>query len=217
MRSQKEWLVEKAVMFLCLLIAAAAVLWLLVGSVAYWVKHGWLPADTSGWVQAVGGLMAVAVAIAVPAWQKRHELQQRLIAERRERIESVYALLALIQDQGALAEWAVGRLCAIDGYHFVLEARSPKHNEVLVRFRQHEGSAEAVEPFSFGKEFVQQVLAYRERASFMAGIARAVGSKSPDREAFVRDLRRLQKFPDRLRELEADLIKMSDDLEAGRY
>lgn len=175
------------------------------------------PEDAPEWVQAIGSILAILAVIAVAAWQKNQELQQRLIAERRERLESVYALLALIQDQWALAEWAVGRLCAIDGYHFVLEARSPKHNEVLIKFRQHEGSAEAVDPLSFGKEFVQQVLTYRERASFMAGIARAVDSKSPDREAFVKGLRRLQKFPDRLRELEADLIKMSDDLEAGRY
>lgn len=37
--------------------------WLLVGSVAYFVKHQWLPADTAGWVQAFGSVAAILASI----------------------------------------------------------------------------------------------------------------------------------------------------------
>lgn len=98
MRRQVIWLADKAVIFLGLLIAMGSVLWILVGSVAYWVKNGWLPADTSGWVQALGGLLAVAVAIAVPAWQKNHEVKLANLDDRRRRIDCVNAVLSLTQD-----------------------------------------------------------------------------------------------------------------------
>lgn len=50
-----------------------AALWLLVGSVAYWVKHAWLPANTEGWVQAIGSLLALVVAIGIPLTLKLQE------------------------------------------------------------------------------------------------------------------------------------------------
>lgn len=51
-------------------------LWLLVGTVAYWVKHGWLPADTSGWVQAIGSVAAIVAAAIIAS-------HQHVVAERK--------------------------------------------------------------------------------------------------------------------------------------
>lgn len=65
-----EWK-ERTLLGLWWLVFGAAAMWLLVGSTAYWVKHGWLPPDTSGWVQAFGGLGAVVAALWVSSAQAR--------------------------------------------------------------------------------------------------------------------------------------------------
>ncbi|WP_301154333.1 hypothetical protein [Metapseudomonas otitidis] len=65
-----EWK-ERTLLGLWWLMFGAAATWLLVGSTAYWVKHGWLPPDTSGWVQAFGGLGAVVAALWVSSAQAR--------------------------------------------------------------------------------------------------------------------------------------------------
>ncbi|MGN0924700.1 hypothetical protein [Ectopseudomonas mendocina] len=60
-QKMKEW----SLWALWWLLIGGATLWLLVGSVAYWVLRGWLPPDASGWVQAIGSVLAIAVAIVV--------------------------------------------------------------------------------------------------------------------------------------------------------
>ncbi|MFJ7811132.1 hypothetical protein ACIQYQ_09860 [Pseudomonas asiatica] len=71
--------------------------WVLVGSVAYWVKHGWLPPDSAGWAQAIGGLLAVAVAIAVPAFQSLSQARQLREKEDTHRLDNIQATRALIE------------------------------------------------------------------------------------------------------------------------
>lgn len=66
-----EKMVERTLWAVWGLLSCGAVLWLLVGSVAYWVKHGWLPADTSGWVQALGSILAIVGAALFPYWHSR--------------------------------------------------------------------------------------------------------------------------------------------------
>lgn len=66
-----ENMVEHTLWAVWALLFGGAALWLLVGSVAYWVKHGWLPADTSGWVQALGSILAIAGAALFPYWHSR--------------------------------------------------------------------------------------------------------------------------------------------------
>ncbi|KJZ59512.1 hypothetical protein [Pseudomonas fluorescens] len=68
-----EQMIVRTLWALWSLFFGGAILWLLVGSVAYWVKHGWLPPDASGWVQGLGSILAIAIAIAIPWNQKRHE------------------------------------------------------------------------------------------------------------------------------------------------
>lgn len=59
------------------LMIGGAGLWLLVGAVSYWVRNGMLPPDAAGWVQAVGSIFGIAIAIAIPWSQKRHEMAIR--------------------------------------------------------------------------------------------------------------------------------------------
>lgn len=88
------------------LLLGGAVLWLLVGSVAYWVRWGWLPADTSGWVQALGTLGAIAVAVAVPIYQRAQDRKER----ERARLEQLSALcseaLEVVSDLDSEAAFA---------------------------------------------------------------------------------------------------------------
>lgn len=91
-QKMKEW----SLWALWWLLLGGAALWLLVGSVSYWVIHDWLPADAAGWAQALGALVAVAVAIAVPYWQRVKDDQQRREADflqRKQRLESVSELV----------------------------------------------------------------------------------------------------------------------------
>ncbi|WP_191630364.1 hypothetical protein [Pseudomonas fluorescens] len=70
-------------------------LWLLVGAVSYWVKNGMLPPDAAGWVQAVGSVLGIAIAIAVPWNQKRHEMAVRADERRALEVAQSEQLLCL--------------------------------------------------------------------------------------------------------------------------
>ncbi|WP_429521054.1 hypothetical protein [Pseudomonas sp. 2725] len=83
---------------LWVLFFGTAAFWLLVGSVAYWVKHGWLPPDTSGWVQGLSAIVAIAIAIAVPWYQKRHDLTLKEREKRLLEVARSEQLLCLCQE-----------------------------------------------------------------------------------------------------------------------
>jgi len=59
-----QWnrLVERTLWALWLLIFGGAGLWVVVGSIGYFSKTGWLPNDAAAWVQAVGSVAAIFVA-----------------------------------------------------------------------------------------------------------------------------------------------------------
>lgn len=90
-------LIGYAIFSLWALLFLSAASWVLVGSVSYWVKHGWLPPDSSGWAQAIGGLLAVIVAIAVPAFQNFSQSRQLKEKEKLVRLEGIQATRALVE------------------------------------------------------------------------------------------------------------------------
>lgn len=90
-----EKMVERTLLALWFLFMGIAALWLLVGSVAYWVKHGWLPPDAAGWVQAIGAVLAIAIAVAVPIYQKFHERSVRAEDMRRLEVARSQQLLCM--------------------------------------------------------------------------------------------------------------------------
>jgi membrane protein implicated in regulation of membrane protease activity len=204
MRSQKEWLIEKAVVFLCLLIATAAVLWLLVGSVAYWVKHGWLPADTAGWVQALGALLAVAVAIAVPAWQKRHEGKLARLESRQRRIDCVNAVLSLTQDLIGHFEVAAHAVLRPAG---LLRDHRPAAVESLARVTK---SCIDLDLIAFGNEMVSFVLVIKSAALYAEQVAAQPNHVAVD---YLEVAEQYQKRLRGLRAQEDTLIRYFDSLE----
>jgi hypothetical protein len=66
-------MIERSLWALWWLLLLGASFWLMVGSVSYWIRHGYLPADASGWVQAMGAIVAIGVAVVIPLYQRAHE------------------------------------------------------------------------------------------------------------------------------------------------
>ena len=95
--SFRQKMVERSLWALWWFFLGGAGVWLLVGSVAYWVKRGWLPPDASGWAQAIGSLAAVAVAIALPLRMRFVEIK-RQASERRSAEMGLYFQLSKIID-----------------------------------------------------------------------------------------------------------------------
>jgi hypothetical protein len=85
-----------------------AAFWLLAGSIAYWVKLEWLPKDASGWVQAVGSVLAIFVAVIVPAVMKKDERRQRKITEVEGVVGAYHQFRNLIQETQKLLGSPVG-------------------------------------------------------------------------------------------------------------
>ncbi|MEX5665202.1 hypothetical protein ABFV57_10080 [Pseudomonas neuropathica] len=86
-----------AVALMWALLFLSSISWVLVGSVSYWVKNGWLPADSAGWAQAIGGMLAVLVAIVVPAYQSREQQKQLQDKDLKIRADGVQATRALME------------------------------------------------------------------------------------------------------------------------
>lgn len=68
-----QWnkLFERTVWALWLLIFGGAGLWVVVGSIGYFSKTGWLPKDSAAWVQAVGSVVAIIVAAWIASVDRR--------------------------------------------------------------------------------------------------------------------------------------------------
>lgn len=86
------------------ILTLSSLTWVLVGSVAYWVKQGWLPPDSSGWAQAIGGLLAVLVAIGAPLYQNIHQQKVREEEHAGRVADGIYATLALAEHIYGLLE-----------------------------------------------------------------------------------------------------------------
>lgn len=100
-------------------IVGGAGVWLLVGSVAYWVKHGWLPPDTSGWVQAIGSIGAISVA----AWAALYATK----ANQRAAVSAEKARIKVIRH--AMCELAMRGMAAVEMLRILIndpEAKSYK-------------------------------------------------------------------------------------------
>lgn len=80
------------------LLFGSAIVWLLAGAVGYWVKFGWLPKDASDWVQAIGSVVAIFVAVIVPARMKAHETQRRHIESIEDVVAAFYQFRHLISE-----------------------------------------------------------------------------------------------------------------------
>jgi len=101
-------MIQRSIWALWYLMFGTAAFWLLVGSIAYWVRLEWLPKDASGWVQAVGSVLAIFVAVIVPAVMKKDERRQREITEVEGVVGAYHQFRNLIQETQKLLGSPVG-------------------------------------------------------------------------------------------------------------
>lgn len=88
-------------MWLFLLLFGAIILMLLIGLVSWdWVSDKGTPA----WIQAIGSLVGIAIAIGVPAWQ--HKLSERTKAADRTRadLRTLEAVKTIFHEAGEIAQ-----------------------------------------------------------------------------------------------------------------
>ena len=57
------------------LVVGGAGLWVVVGSIGYFSKTGWLPKEASGWVQAIGALLSILAAWFIATAQSRRAVR----------------------------------------------------------------------------------------------------------------------------------------------
>lgn len=101
-------MIERSIWALWYLMFGAAAFWLLAGSIAYWVKLEWLPKDASDWVQAVGSVVAIFVAVIVPAVMKNDESRRRKITEIENVVSAYHQFRNLIQETQELLGSPIG-------------------------------------------------------------------------------------------------------------
>jgi hypothetical protein len=79
-----QWkkLTEPTIWAIWWLVVGGAGLWVIVGSIGYFSRNGWLPNEAAGWAQAIGAGVAIIVASFIPMWHAKvatREKQRNLL------------------------------------------------------------------------------------------------------------------------------------------
>lgn len=126
-------MIERSIWALWYLMFGAAAFWLLAGSIAYWVKLEWLPKDASGWVQAVGSVLAIFVAVIVPAMMKKDESRRRKITEIESVVGAYHQFRNLIQETQELLGSPIGSRRTNGAYGWAREFVYDRSLDVIER------------------------------------------------------------------------------------
>lgn len=128
-------MVEWSLWALWWLIIGSAVIWVVVGSAGYWVRLGWVPDATASWAQALGSMLAVVVALAVPVHLWYRERDDKAI-ERDEQDQARTAQLIALCSEG------VDVICSFDheavaaDYDITNALRRAVLNDLLARLNE---------------------------------------------------------------------------------
>lgn len=127
-----------------------------------------LDVDWPAWVQAVGSVIGIGIAIAVPAWQKSVAAAVASEAEFSSRKTSYHAFWVLVDECKAVME----ELNTFLWYHAPMPARGTFARRQIVgklRAYSHEMSQVPVEAFGF--DVVPAVLRLKSEATFLQCVA----------------------------------------------
>jgi len=89
-------MIEWSIWALWWLIVGSAIVWVIVGSAGYWVRLGWVPEAAAAWAQALGTLLAIVVAISVPAFQAHQRLLEKNYEQKEAKQAGSAAVRALL-------------------------------------------------------------------------------------------------------------------------
>ncbi|WP_074968313.1 hypothetical protein [Metapseudomonas otitidis] len=165
----KRKLIESSIWALWLCVLCIPLMWLVIGTAAYWVREKFAPTEASGWAQAFGGLLAVIVAIAVPAWQA---YQARLLREREEReskVNDVNAVYSLVSHFQALLRRINAVACSDTGGMLYC-----KDATLVKELRAAAEAIQAVQLNSFSGRMVFYLLHLRTAGAFFLHVAEKI-------------------------------------------
>ncbi|WP_143515181.1 hypothetical protein [Pseudomonas putida] len=145
-----------------LLLALSAIVWVIVGSVGYWARLGWLPADGAGWAQAIGAFVAITVAIAVPYHQNYQQRIQRDEADRKARLDGINATLALMSH----VKGVTGRLSKALSNRYRVSVWGAGSNSVAHDLKQAAAMLREIPVTSISNEVVHFLVGLREIANY---------------------------------------------------
>ncbi|MEW5666247.1 hypothetical protein AB1288_07915 [Pseudomonas putida] len=94
MKNQCKELIEPTLLAMWWLTVGGAGLWVVVGSVGYFVRSGWLPSEVSSWVQAIGSIAAILAAIFIAS----HDSRVRKTAEAEEKKNAIWRAHKVVAD-----------------------------------------------------------------------------------------------------------------------
>ncbi len=150
------------------LLIGGSTLWLLVGSVAYWVTRGWLPPDASGWFQALGALMAIGVAVAVPMWSRASDDARRKEDEFHDRKQRLDSVMSLVRHQIDLIQQLQSRP---NRQHRMITDVAESLFELMLS--QNDRELERMPVDAFGSRYISALLGVKGTAGMLVVIYRA--------------------------------------------
>lgn len=168
----------------------------------------WDSKDAPAWVQAIGSIVAIVIAIAVPYVQRQHALEAQADAEFRVRSDGYFAAISLVEVQIRLLE-----RCEVGwGWSSSYGLRDPERLvEDLVR---NQRQMEGLSIDSLGYEMVCYLLMVKEVAGFgghFASTLATAGQRVSDPLRLLgleaaRHVAELKKARDEIEEMSGDLV-----------
>jgi hypothetical protein len=106
------------------LVVGGAAFWVIVGSIGFFSRNGWLPNEAAGWAQAVGAGVAVVTAAFIPMWHAK--------VATRERQKNLLGVMRVLADQ------ALEKIWLLSNSFIHLEIASKMMREYLVHHRDED-------------------------------------------------------------------------------
>ncbi|UXZ20688.1 hypothetical protein KZH41_19415 [Pseudomonas sp. YeP6b] len=174
-----ERIAQYTIWTIWILLVAGSTLWLLVGSVAYWVRNGWLPADSAGWAQAIGAFVAIIVAIALPYFQSRQQRNDRAeetLSERLNGMSATYALM--VHMEGLYARLEV--YAQPTSSFFGTQLCGSKSDSLLHELNQAAAMLREIPVTAISSQMVYFIIGLREVANYGEFVSATLYDVSPE-------------------------------------
>lgn len=190
-RSFFERIAQYSIWTIWVLLVLGSTLWLLVGSVAYWVRNGWLPADSAGWAQAIGAFVAIVVAIALPYFQSRQQRNDRAeenLSERLNGMNATYALMTHMEGLYARLEVYTQPISSLFGN----QVRGSKSDSLLHELNQAAAMLREIPVTAISSQMVYFIIGLREVANYGEFVSATIFGASLDQTVNFRRQRKIK-------------------------
>jgi hypothetical protein len=94
---KRDKMIEATIWAIWWLVVGGASLWVIVGSIGYFNKSGWLPSEAAGWAQAIGAGVAIVVASFIPMWHAK--------VATREKQRNLLGVVRVLSDEAMESLW----------------------------------------------------------------------------------------------------------------